>query len=101
MSLEYQNIFTQVQVAGPPEMGMAVEEGWNSDRVGTPGFSKLAGWFGNAQLGPVHLGFFGVISLVAGALWPLQLLPSWLVGGVMLWAVVELVLWAWWPRRWR
>ena len=34
-------------------------------------------------------------------LWPQQLLPGWLVGGVLLWAVVELVLWAWWPRRWR
>ena len=69
MALEYQNIFTQVQVQGPPEMGMAVEEGWNSDRVGKGGFSKLLGWLGNAQLGPVHLGVFGVISLVAGALW--------------------------------
>jgi hypothetical protein len=29
------------------------------------------------------------------------LLPGWLVGGVLLWAVVELVFWAWWPRRWR
>ena len=34
-------------------------------------------------------------------LWPQQLLPGWLVGGVLLWAVVELLLWAWWPRRWR
>ena len=24
-----------------------------------------------------------------------------LLGGVLLWAVVELVVWAWWPRRWR
>ena len=69
MALEYQNIFTQVQVQGPAEMGMPVEAGWNSDRVGTPGFSKLAGWFGNAQLGPIHLGFFGVISLISFALW--------------------------------
>ena len=28
-------------------------------------FSTLAGWFGNAQLGPVYLGTMGVISLVA------------------------------------
>jgi hypothetical protein len=28
------------------------------------------------------------------------LLPGWLVGLVLLWTVVELVLWAWWPRRW-
>ena len=30
----------------------------------------------------------------------LVLLPGWLVGLVLLWAVVELMLWAWWPRRW-
>jgi hypothetical protein len=34
-------------------------------------------------------------------LWPLRLLPGWVVGAVLLWAVVELLLWAWWPRRWR
>ena len=49
MALEYQNIFTQVQVQGPPEMGMAVEPGWNSDRVGAGAFSRLAGWLGNAH----------------------------------------------------
>ncbi len=66
---EYQNIFTQVQVQGPPERGMDVVQGWNSDRIGQGSFSRLLGWFGNAQLGPIHLGFFGVISLVSGALW--------------------------------
>lgn len=33
--------------------------------------------------------------------WPLILLPGWAVGGLLLWGVVELVRWAWWPRRWR
>jgi hypothetical protein len=42
----------------------------------------------------------GVLILLR-PLWPLRLLPGWLVGSVLLWAVVELVLWAWWPRRWR
>jgi hypothetical protein len=45
-------------------------------------------------------GVAGVLMLLR-PLWPLQLLPGWLVGSVLLWAVVELVLWAWWPRRWR
>ena len=50
---EYQNIFTQVQVQGPPELG--VEEGVNLDeRTRNTSFSTLLGWFGNAQLGPVY-----------------------------------------------
>jgi MFS superfamily sulfate permease-like transporter len=32
-------------------------------------------------------------------LWPFAILPGWVVGGLLLWAVVELVRWAWWPRR--
>ena len=65
---EYQNIFTQVQVQGPPEMGM-VEEADLRDRTERASFSTLFGWFGNAQLGPVYLGGWGVISLLAGTIW--------------------------------
>ncbi|CAK6697796.1 hypothetical protein ICNINCKA_02300 [Synechococcus sp. CBW1107] len=32
---------------------------------------------------------------------PLLWLPGWVVGCLLLWAVVELLRWAWWPRRWR
>ena len=32
---------------------------------------------------------------------PLLWLPGWVVGGLLLWAVVELLRWAWWPMRWR
>ena len=65
---EYQNIFTQVQVRGAPELGLT--EGVElSNRTKGAKFSTLAGWFGNAQLGPVYLGTMGVISLVAGAAW--------------------------------
>ena len=53
--VEYQNIFTQVQVRGEPEFGMAGDVDLH-DRVGKPGFSNLAGWIGNAQLGPIYLG---------------------------------------------
>jgi hypothetical protein len=32
---------------------------------------------------------------------PLQALPGWVVGGLLLWALVEVLLWQWRPRRWR
>ena len=65
---EYQNIFTQVQVRGHAEMGLA--EGVDlHNRTKSASFSNLAGWLGNAQLGPVYLGTMGVISLMSGAVW--------------------------------
>jgi len=66
---EYQNIFTQVQVQGPPEMGLDPTGSLTRDRTKSASFSKLAGVFGNAQLGPIHLGMFGVISLATGLIW--------------------------------
>ncbi|MEQ3728437.1 MAG: photosynthetic reaction center subunit M [Tateyamaria sp.] len=66
---EYQNIFTQVQVQGPPEMGMDPDGALARERTKKAGFSTLAGVFGNAQLGPIYLGAFGVVSLATGALW--------------------------------
>jgi photosynthetic reaction center M subunit len=65
---EYQNIFTQVQVRGAPEMGL-VENVEMGNRTTGAGFSNLLGWLGNAQLGPVYLGTFGVISVATGAIW--------------------------------
>lgn len=65
---EYQNIFTQVQVRAAPEMGM-VEDVELRNRTKSAGFSNLLGWIGNAQLGPIYLGTFGVISLACGAIW--------------------------------
>jgi photosynthetic reaction center M subunit len=65
---EYQNIFTQVQVRGTPEMGL-VENVEMGNRTTGARFSNLLGWFGNAQLGPIYLGTFGVISLATGAIW--------------------------------
>jgi photosynthetic reaction center M subunit len=65
---EYQNIFTQVQVRAAPEMGLT--EGVElSNRTRGATFSTLAGWLGNAQLGPVYLGTMGVISLASGLAW--------------------------------
>ena len=65
---DYQNIFTQVQVRAAPEMGM-VENVELRDRTSGAGFSTLAGWLGNAQLGPVYLGSFGVVCLATGLVW--------------------------------
>lgn len=63
----YQNIFTQVQVRSHPEMGVATNEvdAW---RVGKPGFVHWIGRIGNAQIGPMHLGWTGVASLLCGFL---------------------------------
>ena len=65
---EYQNFFTQVQVTAAPEMGM-VEGVEVANRTKGAIYSTLLGWFGNAQLGPIYLGTFGVVSLACGAIW--------------------------------
>ena len=61
----YQNIFTQVQVRGPAERGVALP---TADLPRTEGvtFNRFLGWLGNAQVGPIHLGLTGVLSLVCG-----------------------------------
>ena len=61
----YQNIFTQVQVRGAPEMGVALPQG-DLPRGTAVTFNRLLGWIGNTQLGPIHLGFTGIASLFAG-----------------------------------
>lgn len=66
--MEYQNIFTQVQVRGPAEMGM-VEDVDTSFRTNKGSFNRWIGALGNAQLGPVYLGYFGVTALATGFLW--------------------------------
>jgi photosynthetic reaction center M subunit len=66
---EYYNIFNQVQVQGAPERGMDNGRGLAAARIGTPRYSTLIGWLGNAQLGPIYLGVFGVISLATGFMW--------------------------------
>ena len=67
--MEYQTIFTQVQVQGPAEMGVDPTGTLAAERTKSASFSTIAGLFGNAQLGPVYLGTFGVISLVTGLIW--------------------------------
>jgi photosynthetic reaction center M subunit len=79
---EYQNIFTQVQVQGPAEMGVDPAGLLQRERTSNPTFSKLAGILGNAQLGPIYLGTFGVISLVTGLIW-------FVIIGMNYWAQVD------------
>jgi photosynthetic reaction center M subunit len=59
---EYQNIFTQVQVQGAAEWGLDDRGTAMEERIFAPRFSRLVGWLGNAQLGPIYLGWTGMIS---------------------------------------
>ncbi|MEM8796465.1 MAG: photosynthetic reaction center subunit M [Pseudomonadota bacterium] len=61
---EYQNIFTNIQLRAEPEMGIELPVG--EHREGKPFFSYWIGKFGNAQLGPLYLGYAGVASVLTG-----------------------------------
>lgn len=79
---EYQNIFTQVQVQGPAEMGVVTPANLGQERTRNASFSRILGTFGNAQLGPIHLGVFGVVSLATGFAWFFMV-------GMSFWAQVD------------
>ena len=62
---QYQNIFTQVQVRAPAYEGVPLGRGtWI--RQGNPFFVHLFGRIGDAQIGPIYLGWTGVASLIFG-----------------------------------
>jgi photosynthetic reaction center M subunit len=61
----YQNIFTQVQLAGPAEAGVQLPA-TDVPRSGKTRFSYWIGKIGNAQIGPIYLGWTGVLSLLFG-----------------------------------
>jgi len=63
----YQNIFTQVQVQGAPELGISLPAG-SFPRSGTPGFNHFMGRIGQGQIGPIYLGRLGMASLLFGFL---------------------------------
>lgn len=67
MGVEYQNIFTQVQIRGPHYPGVPIG-GDARERVGRPADSYWLGKFGDAQVGPLYLGPLGVFSLISGAI---------------------------------
>jgi len=65
---EYQNIFTQVQLrATVTEAGIPLPRG-SLPRLGQPIFSYWLGLLGDAQIGPIYLGFTGVASLICGVI---------------------------------
>ena len=76
----YQNIFTQVQLRGPAEIGPALG-GFDFPRIGNPGTSYWMGKIGNAQIGPIYLGGLGILSLMFGFL-------AFEVVGLNMWASV-------------
>ena len=58
---EYQNIFTQVQVQGPPELG--IEEGVNlQERTRNTSFSTLLGWLAMHNWVPYTWAFLGLLD---------------------------------------
>jgi len=64
----YQNIFTQVQVRGVgPYAGVPLPAG-SMPRLGDGRFYYLLGKIGDAQIGPLYLGFTGIASLIFGIL---------------------------------
>jgi photosynthetic reaction center M subunit len=65
MALEYQNIFTSVQLRGPTHDAVPLPAGtWS--RQGKTRFAYWLGKLGDAQIGPVYLGTTGVFSLLFG-----------------------------------
>ena len=52
---EYQNIFTRVQVHPPAYAGVPMRSNWGRD--GTPFMSYWLGKIGDAQFGPIYLGY--------------------------------------------
>jgi photosynthetic reaction center M subunit len=63
--LEYQNLFSRVQIRHAPDQGLPIDETFGQ-RYGTGGFSYWLGKFGDAQIGPIYLGFWGVTSILFG-----------------------------------
>jgi photosynthetic reaction center M subunit len=60
--MQHTNIFTRIQVAAPPNPSMPIANA--EGRTPDLGLSRLIGWFGNAQLGPIYLGYLGMASAV-------------------------------------
>jgi len=63
--IENTNIFTRAQVHGPADYGTPLAKG-DFDRIGTPIKSYWMGKIGDAQIGPIYLGAFGIASLLCG-----------------------------------
>lgn len=65
---EYQNLFTAVQVGGPAYTGVPIGRDTSERSSRGPGHVHWLGKIGDAQIGPIYLGFLGVASLLCGFL---------------------------------
>ena len=63
----YYNIFTQVQLQTAPEMGIPLPPG-DEERTLLTGYNYWMGKLGQAQIGPIYLGWLGLASLLFGFL---------------------------------
>jgi photosynthetic reaction center M subunit len=62
----YQNVFTQLQVRGAtPDEGIPLPVG-SLRRIGPGWFEYWLGKIGDAQIGPIYLGWLGIASLACG-----------------------------------
>ena len=68
--MEYQNIFTRVQIHGAPDMGIPQIRGPNplAERGTNTFLVRTFGRFGDAQVGPFYLGWIGLLSIILGTL---------------------------------
>jgi photosynthetic reaction center M subunit len=67
--MQYQNIFTRVQVHGGPDLGMPQLTYNDLAKRGTKTrIVHLFGRLGDAQVGPVYLGWLGLLSIIMGTL---------------------------------
>ncbi|GAA0787200.1 photosynthetic reaction center subunit M [Roseibium denhamense] len=76
----YYNMVTVVQVDGPIEEGMDLPHGDN-DRTTGATVSRLVGRFGNAQFGPIYIGFTAIVALASGTI-------AFMIIGLNFWAQV-------------
>lgn len=77
---EYQNIFNRVQVQAAPEAGPPIEN--PNERLGKGFLVHLFGRVGNAQVGPIYLGYLGLLAILSG-------LVAFLIIGFNFWASVN------------
>ena len=79
--VDYQNILTQTQVRGHVDLGVALPSSdWRREENTT--FNRWLGKLGDAQIGPVYLGWLGLASLVSGLL-------AFVIIGLVMWESVN------------
>ena len=82
MAIQYQNLFTTVQVHGPAQLGTPMLPGGAWARGKDTLINRWMGKIGDAQIGPVYLGTTGLMSLLCG-------LIAFEIIGLNMWASVN------------